>query len=73
MHVAVPLRVREALEVLWADGKALGTAVTEWARVRDIAMGYCQKKDEHRFDAKGDFDITKTATYDLIDERETIP
>jgi hypothetical protein len=66
--------VREALEALQADGKALGTAVIEWSKVRDAAMTYCQKKrDEHRFDKYGNYDMTKVATYDLIQRRETIP
>jgi hypothetical protein len=66
--------VREALEAIQADGKALGTAIIEWSKVRDAAMAYCQKKrDEHRFDGRGDYDMTKAATYDLIDQKETIP
>ena len=66
--------MKEALEALQADGKALGTAVTEWGRVRDVAMNYCQKKkDAHRFDGKGDYDMKKAATYDLIEQKETIP
>ena len=66
--------VRQALEALQADGKALGTAVVEWSKVRDAAMTYCQKKrDEHRFDKYGNYDMSKVATYDLIQRRETIP
>ena len=66
--------VKEALEGLKADGKAVGTGVLEWDRVRDGAMTYCQqKKDEHRFDGKGVFDSRKAATYDLIEGIETIP
>lgn len=42
--------------------------------MRDDAMGYCQrKKDQHRFDGKGNFDTSKAATYDLIEGKETIP
>lgn len=66
--------IKEALEGLKVDGKALGTSVTEWNQVRDGAMTYCQrKKDQHRFDGQGDFDMNKTPTYDLMDDRETIP
>ncbi|MCJ1405706.1 hypothetical protein MMC11_008936 [Xylographa trunciseda] len=66
--------VKETLEELSADGKALGTSVVGWDRVRDGAMGYCQrKKDQHRFDGKGNFDMRKAATYDLVEEKETIP
>jgi hypothetical protein len=63
---------REALEVLLANGKAFGTAAIEWARVGYIAMAYCQK-GEQGFDRKGDYDMIKAVTYNLIDERETIP
>lgn len=65
--------VKEALETLVADGKALGTHVIEWERVRDEAMAYCQrKKGEHRFDGKGSFDMSLVPTYDLIERREII-
>ena len=32
--------MREALEALSNDGKALGTAVTNWQTVRDACMNY---------------------------------
>jgi hypothetical protein len=45
--------VKEALEMLKADPKALGTSVVEWEKVRSEAMGYCQrKKDQHRLMAR---------------------
>jgi hypothetical protein len=66
--------VKEVLETLETDGKALGTGVIEWTKVRNGAMEYCQrKKDEHRFDGKVQFDMSKAATYDLIEGKETIP
>ena len=66
--------VREALEAVQADGKALGTSIIDWGKVRDAAMTYCQKKrDEHRFDGEGNYDMSKAATYDLIERKETIP
>ncbi|KAF7887968.1 uncharacterized protein EAF01_011122 [Botrytis porri] len=66
--------VREALVELQNDGKTLGTAVIEWAKVRDAAMNYCQrKKDEHRFDGVVEWKTDKAATFDLIDEKEVIP
>ncbi|KAI9927113.1 hypothetical protein ASPWEDRAFT_298429 [Aspergillus wentii DTO 134E9] len=65
--------VKEALETLQADDKTLGTSVVEWQKVRDEAMEYCQrKKDQHRFDGQGDFDMSKPPTYDLIRRKETI-
>lgn len=69
--------VQEALQMLVADGKALGTGVTEWAKVRDAVMQYCQqKKEAHRFDGQapeGIYDRRKVATFDLIEGKETIP
>ncbi|ESZ93189.1 hypothetical protein SBOR_6421 [Sclerotinia borealis F-4128] len=47
--------VKGALELLQDDGKSLGTAVTDWTKVRDAAMSYYQsKKDEHGFDGEAD-------------------
>ena len=60
--------IKEALEKLEANGKALGTSVTEWGKVRDDVMTYSQrKKDQHHFDGRGNFDISKVPTYDLIE------
>jgi hypothetical protein len=65
--------VKEVLEGLKAGGKAMGTSVLEWERVRDGAMNYCQrKKDQHRFDGQGSYDSSKVPTYDLIEGKETI-
>ena len=63
--------VKEALEKLKADTKALGTSVIEWGRVRSEAMGYCQrKKDQHRFDGQGNFYMSKVPTFDLMERKE---
>lgn len=65
--------MHEALKRLDADSMALGTRVTEWGSVRGI-IKYCQKKeDEHRFDGKGNFDMSKVPTYDLLKQKETVP
>lgn len=65
--------LKEALELLENDGKALGTRVTEWRTVRNAAMDYCQrKKDEHRFDGEAQFDMTIVPTYDLLERGETM-
>ena len=65
--------VQEVLERLTADEKALSTNVLDWGKVRDKAMGYCQtKKDQHRFDGKGNFDASRPPTYDLTQNKETI-
>ncbi|PYH43493.1 uncharacterized protein BP01DRAFT_402582 [Aspergillus saccharolyticus JOP 1030-1] len=60
--------VKEALEVVDADTQALAsTRVCDWGRVRDAAIEYCQrKKDQHRFDGKGDYDMGVIPTYDLM-------
>ncbi|TQS38215.1 hypothetical protein Golomagni_01285 [Golovinomyces magnicellulatus] len=66
--------VKEALEALWVDKKALGTAVTGWDKVRDAAMNYCQKKsDQLSFYTQEDCDNKMPATYSLLEEKETIP
>ncbi|KAJ5296010.1 hypothetical protein N7508_010831 [Penicillium antarcticum] len=64
--------VKEALKGL-AEEKTLGTCVLDWTKVRDESMAYCQrKKDEHRFDGLGKFDMKKPATYDLLTEKDII-
>lgn len=64
---------KEALEKLKADPKALGTSVVEWEKVRSEAMEYCQrKKDQHRFDGQGNFDMRKVPTYDAMERMEII-
>ena len=65
--------VKEALEALQDDGKVLGTSVTAWKIVKDAAIKYCQKKkDQHRFDGKGNFETKWPPTFDLLEEKETI-
>ncbi len=66
--------VRNALEAVGADGKAVGTARLDWETVRRTAKEYVgKKKAAHRFDGKGDADMTITATYDLLEGREIVP
>ncbi|TKA64707.1 hypothetical protein B0A55_10094 [Friedmanniomyces simplex] len=66
--------VKEALQGLNEDGKALGTSVMDWESVRDAAMGYVASKiAQHRFDRKGTFDMLKVATWDLLEGKESIP
>ncbi|CAK7562210.1 MAG: hypothetical protein SEPTF4163_000045 [Sporothrix epigloea] len=67
--------VREALEMVARSDTAMGTAVLDWAKVRDAAMAFTQAKiDSHRFDGKAvvKFDMDKTPTYDLIKGKELI-
>ncbi|KAH3404497.1 hypothetical protein KXV40_003104 [Aspergillus fumigatus] len=64
---------KEALETLKVNPKALGTSIVEWEKVRSAAMDYCQrKKDQHRFDGQGNFNMRKVPTYDLIERKEII-
>jgi hypothetical protein len=68
------LWVKEALSELEKSKKIIGTSVIEWKAVRDAAMAYCQqKRDQHRFDGRGDFDTSRVSTFDLIQKKETIP
>lgn len=67
--------VQEALEIVEANGKAMGTAVLDWATVRGAAMKYTQEKiDSHRFDGKATYTFDKqlAPTYDLLEDREVI-
>ncbi|KAK5113788.1 hypothetical protein LTR62_003172 [Meristemomyces frigidus] len=65
--------VREALEGLERDGRALGTSITAWESVRDTAMRYVEaKKAQHRFDGQGSFDLTQVATWDMLTDKELI-
>lgn len=66
--------VVEALKRLQEDSKAIGTSELDWTKLRNTAMAYIErKKQEHRFDGRGSFDISKPATYDLLEGVETIP
>ena len=66
--------VKNALGALQVEGRAVGTSQLDWQSVRDAAMRYCQeKRDQHRFDGSGTFDLRKAPTYNLLEGRETIP
>jgi hypothetical protein len=66
--------VRDALEKLATENKVLGTKIIDWQKVRDGAMQYCQhKRDNHRFDGQGQFDMSVAPTYDLLEAKETVP
>jgi hypothetical protein len=66
--------IQEGLSWAALDGKALGTARTDWTFVRDTAMWYVAKKAaDHRFDGQRQFDQGKIATWDAIDGKELVP
>lgn len=65
--------VKEALESLEKDDRALGTSVTKWGVVREGALSYViRKKAEHRFDSEGEFDISLVPTWSLLDDKEVV-
>ena len=66
--------VKDALVRLADDGRALGTSVSDWLTVENTAKRYVQeKKDQHRFDGQEPWDLEKVPTWDLIENKETIP
>jgi len=66
--------VAEALQLLAADDKCMGTSELGWNSVRNTAMAYVErKKMDHRFDGLRSFDMRKAATYDLLIRKETVP
>lgn len=66
--------VQQALLAVQQDGECVSTSEPVWQKIRDSAMTYVQqKKDAHRFDGKVKFDMSKTATYDLLQRKEIIP
>lgn len=65
--------VKEALEAIQSDGKALGTSVVKWSSVRNTAMWYvAKKKSEHRLDGQGDGSDPRAPTWSLLDQNELI-
>lgn len=71
--------LREALEMLRADGKALSggrASAASWEEAGEAALGFVRRKErEHRFDGKaapGWFDMSRVATYDLLRGEEVV-
>ncbi|KAG5983275.1 hypothetical protein E4U55_000353 [Claviceps digitariae] len=65
--------VREAIHLASLDPEALGSRVDDWIAIRDKAMWYIdQKKSSHRFDGLGQFDISKPATWDMLQDKELV-
>ncbi|KAJ2975151.1 hypothetical protein NUW58_g8439 [Xylaria curta] len=66
--------VKQAIEMVLLDGKALGASAGHWVAIRDTVMSYINiKKATNRFNGKGDFDMSKVATYDMLEGKEEIP
>lgn len=63
--------LKDALELVGNDKKALGTSVLVWDTIRKTAMDYCnQKKADGRF-TSAKYDPAKVPTYDLLELKET--
>lgn len=71
--------VKDALEALERDGRALGTRVIQWDKVRNTAMEFCTRKEtEDRFKLTTSnnpkkYDLSKVPTYNLLDRKEVVP
>ncbi|KAJ9609302.1 hypothetical protein H2204_015561 [Knufia peltigerae] len=63
--------LKEALELVSKDKKAVGTSVLVWNTVRKTALDYCnQKKADGRF-SSARYNPEKVPTYDLLEHKET--
>ncbi|KAI1117982.1 hypothetical protein F5Y14DRAFT_447391 [Nemania sp. NC0429] len=66
--------VREAVDAVLRDDRALGTTVETWAEVKDTAMHYIEaKRASHRFDGQGKLSGGTAATWDMLQNKEVIP
>ncbi|KAI1158390.1 hypothetical protein F5B18DRAFT_665241 [Nemania serpens] len=66
--------VREAVDAVLRDGKALSSAVETWTEIKDTAMHYIEaKKASHRFDGQGKLSGGTAATWDMLLNKEVIP
>lgn len=65
--------IREALLLASLEPGVLGSHMEDWEEIRQKAMSYVeQKKISHRFDGLGQFDVSKPATWDMLQDRELI-
>lgn len=66
--------VRDAIAALVADGKCLGTSVTDWTTVEQACNNYVgEKRAARRYDGSGSWKAGTVPTYDLLERKETIP
>lgn len=63
--------VKEALEAVIDDGKALSTSVDSWDKARDEVMWYVEEKMDKRGQVSGV--KQKVSTWDMLDGKELIP
>lgn len=66
--------VENALAAIEMEGRGcVGTCVLDWEVIRDTAKKYVEeKKAAHRYQDGEKWDITKCATYDLLERKEII-
>ena len=65
--------IRDALFSIQSDKRTMGKSLLDWAIVRDEAINYLEtKKAQRRFEAGSGFDITRPATWDLLQRKELI-
>ncbi|KAI2084927.1 hypothetical protein LOZ36_004428 [Ophidiomyces ophidiicola] len=66
--------VKDAVASLEADGKSLGTRVTNWEEIEKTANEYIgTKRQQRRYDGSGPWKFRTVPTFDLIQKKETIP
>ncbi|KAL3482295.1 hypothetical protein BJX99DRAFT_252554 [Aspergillus californicus] len=66
--------VRDVVTALEADGKSLGTRVTNWPTIEQTANIYIgQKRQQRRYDGTGSWKPNKVPTFDLLANKETTP
>lgn len=66
--------VKNAIAALEADGKSLGTRNTNWTTIEQTANNYIgQKRQQRRYDGSGSWAPGTVPTFDLLENKETIP
>jgi hypothetical protein len=66
--------VRDAIAALEADGKSLGTRITDWETVEQAAVRYIwQKRQQKRYDGLGSWEAGTIPTFDLLAHQEIVP
>ncbi|KAK8131508.1 hypothetical protein PG984_007946 [Apiospora sp. TS-2023a] len=63
--------VKEAVHALGSDSRALGSSAMDWVTIRNVAMGYVEKKHSNERFGKN-FDPTKIPTWDFIIGKEVM-
>jgi hypothetical protein len=66
--------VRDAIAALEADGKCLGTRMTDWQKLEEASKAYvARKRQQKRYDGSGTWQPGAVPTYDLLEEKEVVP